>query len=130
MPNFSQITITGHLGRDPEIREVSGTTVCNFSVAVKTGYGDRAITTWYRVAAWGKLGERAQEHLRKGDAVTITGEHSLREWESDKGKGASCEIRADRWSFAGSKKEQPVAVASDNHPQPAQAGFEDDIPFN
>lgn len=55
--NFAQITISGNIGVDPEIRDVNGTKVANFSVAVNEGYttkaGDKVEKThWYRVEAW------------------------------------------------------------------------------
>ena len=36
--NIAQITVSGNVGADPEIRDVNGTKVANLSVAVNEGY--------------------------------------------------------------------------------------------
>ena len=36
--NFAQITISGNVGQAPEIKEVNGTKVANFSIAVNESY--------------------------------------------------------------------------------------------
>lgn len=126
MPNFSSLTITGHLGRDPETGFLpnSEIQITKFSVAVKTGFGERAVTTWYNVAIFGKTGERAGEHLKKGEAVTLTGEFHVREYTDKSGnQRTSNELKADRWSFAGSKGGDKAAPAIQGAP------VDDDIPF-
>lgn len=128
MPNFSNIVITGHLGRDAELAYTgSGTAVCRFSVAVTTGYGERESVTWYNVSIFGKRGETAAEHLKKGDAVTVTGEHSAREYDKDGAKRVSQDIRAHDWTFAGSKGTSEPKAAK---PQPETgADYNDPLPF-
>ena len=55
--NIAQITVSGNVGADPEIRDVNGTKVANLSVAVNEGYtnkqGEKVEKThWYRLEAW------------------------------------------------------------------------------
>ena len=123
MPNFCNIVIAGHLGKDPELKfSASGTAVCSFSVATKTGYGDRECSTWRRITIFGKRGEKAAELLTKGTAVIISGEEQNREWtDNDGNKRYSLEVVANDWSFAGSKA-QGVAA-------PAPESYNDEIPF-
>lgn len=75
------LSFGGRVGQDPELKTVStGSTVCNFSVAV-SGYNRKArekTTTWVRVAIWGKRGEQLSELITKGSTVSITGEYSHR----------------------------------------------------
>jgi len=125
MPNFANTTIIGHLGKDPELRYTpKEVAVCNFSIAVTTGYGDRECTTWWRVTLFGKQAESAAKHLHKGAAVVVNGEPQNRPYEKDGQQRFSLEINANNWSFAGSKPEAGVS-------KPASTdGFEDqDIPF-
>jgi len=125
MPNFANITIAGHLGKDPELRYTAKElAVANFSVAVTTGFGDRECLTWYRVSVFGKAAERAEQYLKKGSAVLINGEPQNREYEKDGQKRYSLEISTNKWSFAGAK---PEAGAS--KPAAPQAEISDDIPF-
>ena len=72
------ISVIGNLGADAEKREVNGQTVTNLRVGVRVGYGDRAVSTWWDVAVWGKPAEWAAD-LRKGDRVTVMGEITARE---------------------------------------------------
>lgn len=67
-------TIIGRLGADPETRHTSGGhSVTEFRVATKHGFGDREVSTWLSVSLWGKRGETAAQHLRKGDPVIFLG---------------------------------------------------------
>ena len=85
------MTIIGRIGQDPEMRYMpDGTAVTNFSVATTNSTGhDRAcpkgwkesyngkrweVTTWFRVAAWGKLAETVNQHCKKGMLVFVEGE--------------------------------------------------------
>ena len=77
-----QIAI-GNLTADPilnerewvnkETGEIIKTKVCNFTVAVDDGFGDRKDTQYFRVSAWRGLGETCAKFLRKGRAVTVIG---------------------------------------------------------
>ncbi len=76
---YNKITIVGHLGGDPEMRYTpSGASVTSFNVATNEQYTNEKgetvkITTWFRCAAWGKLGEVCNQYLRKGSKVLIEG---------------------------------------------------------
>jgi single-strand DNA-binding protein len=75
--SFNKITIVGYLGRGPELRHTpQGTAVCNFSVATtekrKNARGEtEEHTTWFRVTAWGRQAEVANEYLAKGRQVYV-----------------------------------------------------------
>ena len=78
---MQQITITGYLSRDAEMRHTkSGQDITNWNVPVKQGWGDKEQTNWYRVAIWGKRAEFASK-ARKGEFVTVTGELSIGEYD-------------------------------------------------
>lgn len=78
--SLNVFTFTGNLGRDAEVRDAGSTTVCGFSVAAKSGYGDKAQTIWIDCNIWGKQAEsRLPEYLKKGKQVAISGELGTRE---------------------------------------------------
>ncbi len=98
--SFNRVTIVGNLGRDPETRTLpSGDTVADFTVATTerrrgADGGTQETTTWFRVSAFGKLGETAQQYLRKGSYVYIDGTLALREYTDRDGQPRqSLEIR-------------------------------------
>lgn len=74
------LTASGNLGRDAELRTVGNSTVCNFSVAAQSGFGDKKQTEWISCGLWGRLGESVNEFLKKGTPVTVAGELSTREY--------------------------------------------------
>ncbi len=110
MPNFASITIVGHLGRDPEIRDVGDKKVANFSVAVTRGKGDKEITSWYSCAAWGRQAEIVGQYLTKGAPVMIIGEPTIEEYELKKGDRAGqmatrVSVFVKDFTMLGSKKD-------------------------
>jgi single-strand DNA-binding protein len=73
-------SFTGNLGRDAEVRQAGSSTVCGFSVAVKSGFGDKAQSIWIDCSIWGKQAEgKLPEYLLKGQQVAISGELGTRE---------------------------------------------------
>ncbi len=71
------ITITGRLGHDPEIRYTkTGKAVSDLSLAVnarvKRGAGYEDSVTWHRIVLWERLATDAQS-LRKGAAIRVEG---------------------------------------------------------
>ena len=100
-------TFTGNLGNPAEQRFTGeGKSVVNFSVAVKSGYGKNAATTWVKCAMWGKQGEGVLPYLTKGQMVAASGELSLREYESKGAKGFSLEVNVNSLTLCGGKTEQ------------------------
>ncbi len=67
--------LLGRLSTDPKITySPSGTASTRFTIAVleKTEKGEE-ITTWHRVAAFGKAAELCSDYLSKGDVVYMEG---------------------------------------------------------
>lgn len=89
MAGEPQITIIGHVGKDPEMKITkTGISVASFSVAVtprkKEGDGwTDGETTWFRISAWHRDGEAAVETLRKGDRVIVQGRFSTSTYDKD-----------------------------------------------
>lgn len=77
------VMVSGRLGGDPEVKQVGGSMVLEFSLAEQV---DRDTSRWWRVSVWGKRGEVLHEHglLFKGRHVSVVGE--LRRVEAYSGK--------------------------------------------
>jgi single-strand DNA-binding protein len=82
----SQITITGNLTDDPEIRYFdSGTAKASFSVASNRTWTDdsgekKEQTSYYKVEAWRYLAEDVSRVLSKGVRVVVSGRLEQRQW--------------------------------------------------
>lgn len=103
---MTNITVTGRVGSDPELRYTgTGTPVLNFQLAEdhraknpQTGAWESVGTTWRAVSVWAR-GLMDPEYLRgvlaKGQHVTVQGSERLREWEGrDGAKGKTLELSA------------------------------------
>ena len=102
----SKITVIGNLGGDPEMRyTANGDPVTSFSVATNRRYRtrdgeDREETEWFRVSAWGRLGEIANQYLAKGSAVYVEGRFSTSRWTGQDGmERTTSEINASEVIF-------------------------------
>jgi len=127
---------TGNLGKNAELKTTqAGKNVCTFSVAVKSGYGDNAKTTWAICAIFGKRAEgQLPQYLVKGQQVAISGEVQLDEWEKDGVKNKALKVMVNSLDLIGEKKaeqqapmQQPTQPVA--QPAPMTDNFDDDIPF-
>jgi single-strand DNA-binding protein len=71
---MQNITISGNIGKDAELRDTRDSKVLSFNVGVKNGYGKDAGSVWYRCSLWGKAAEAFAGGLTKGTKVFISGE--------------------------------------------------------
>ena len=90
MPALNRVQLIGYLGKDPESRFTpNGKKVAHFSLGVtqrwKSGDETREATEWINVEAWGRLGENAQQYLKKGSLVYVEGRLKTDKYE-DKGE--------------------------------------------
>lgn len=120
------ITITGWLSRDAEQRTTrDGTTVTNWNVPVRQGWGENEKTNWFKVSIWGKRADFAAK-ARKGEFVAVTGELTIGEWE---GK-PQFEVRANDFQAVTTARREPDG--SQGHADNAGSfadELSDDIPF-
>src|SRR5690348_5703542 len=117
--SFNKITIVGYLGLDPELRYTpQGTALCKMSIATterrKNATGEmEEHTTWFRVTAWGRQAELANEYLAKGRQVYIEGRLRLEEYTDREGqKRFSAEVSATEIQFLGHRSEGMEEIAS------------------
>lgn len=129
-------TFTGGLGRDCETRFTpKGDAVTSFSVAVNSGYGDKAVTSWINCNLWGKQAESLAPYLKKGVKVGVSGEFTLRPYTTKEGiEKTSPDVRVNSLTLLGNKDAQGT---KDNTPQAQEnantgmsdADFDEQIPF-
>lgn len=62
-----------------------GDAISNFSVAVSSGYGESEKTTWINCSLFGKRGESLTPYLLAGNQIGITGEITLRTYQTKDG---------------------------------------------
>jgi len=105
---LNKAILIGNLGADPETRYTQdGTCVCNIRLATTERFKDRngeqqERTEWHRVVLWGRLGEIANQYLKKGSQVYIEGKIETRKWQDRDGQERyTTEIRANEMKMLG-----------------------------
>lgn len=95
---LNQCQFIGNLGADPETRTFqNGNKVCNLRLAVSESWKDKNTgerkerTEWVSVAIFSEgLARVAEQYLRKGSKVYVSGKFTTRKWQDQSG--------ADRYS--------------------------------
>jgi len=129
--------IIGNVGRDAEMRYTpSGAAVASFSVAVNEKYtasnGEKVSNTiWYKVNMWGAQAETANQYVKKGMKIYVSGRMQAdpatggpRIWETNDGQArTSFEMTGREMEFLTYPEQQEQRDAGDMLPP------EDDVPF-
>ena len=156
--SVNKVILVGRLGAEPESRAFpDGGSICNLRLATSESWKDKQTgerkerTEWHRVVLRNRLGEIAQQYLRKGSQVYIEGRIQTRKWQDQNGQDRySTEIVGNEMTMLDSKGAGGGAPAYQQNaptpqaaPQPAspsagpdygspQGGadyLDDDIPF-
>ena len=130
---MNSITVAGTIGKDAEVKYLAnGDAICNFSVADSQGRDKPTI--WWNCGLYGKRAESLSQYLVKGQAVTVTGSVSEREWTDKEGnKRSLTEILASNMQMLESKGQGRGQDAVMDEPMPTyglgEPMPEDDVPF-
>ncbi|MBN2214276.1 MAG: single-stranded DNA-binding protein [Bacteroidales bacterium] len=87
----NQVNLIGNLGMDPEIKVLeNGKKVARFSIATSERFrnseGEQVKETqWHQVVAWGGSAGIAEQFLKKGKEVALSGRLSHRSYEDKDG---------------------------------------------
>jgi single-strand DNA-binding protein len=149
--SLNQCQFIGNLVQEPEVRTFgSGDKVTNIRIAVSEKWKDKNTgerkerTEWVSVAIFGPLASIAEQYLRKGSKVFVSGKIKTRKWQDQSG--------ADRYTTevvlqgpqaimtmldsAGNRDNSEQAQSSQGAPaagygnaMPSQGMPDDEIPF-
>lgn len=133
---MQRITLIGNLTHDPETRSTpTGKTVCSFTIAVDRRYAGQdgnKFTDFFRINAWGALGDNCAKYLAKGRKIAVIGELQARTYEAKDGTTRmALDVHADEIEFLTPKAhaDGPAEKKPDN----GLTGFSDvstdDVPF-
>ena len=140
----NQITITGNLAGDPELRFTpNGAAVANFTVCDTPRKFDRDRNEWVdagetlfmRCSIWREDAEMAAETLRRGQKVTVTGKLTQRSYEKDGEKRTVVECNAESVAPHGARQQgqrDPAPAGDPWGSKPATGawgGSNDEPPF-
>jgi len=131
----TNVTITGRLGGDPELRfTAQGKAVASFSLVsskstkLPNGSWEESETTWYRVTAWDSMGENVAESLTKGDSVIVVGRLFMDTY-TDKMGNERQSLKVNAYSVGPDLKKVPWRKAHGNVAAGTPAGVIADDPW-
>lgn len=106
----NSVRLVGHLGANPEVKEVAnGKKVARLNLATNETYkranGEQVTETqWHSLIAWGKTAEIIEKYLQKGQEVCIEGKLNNRSWEDSEGvKRYATEVVVNEMLMVGKK---------------------------
>ncbi|MDQ1393019.1 MAG: single-strand DNA-binding protein [Acidimicrobiaceae bacterium] len=134
MSNGNNISISGNMTRDPELRFTpTGQANASFGLAVNRRWQNRQTNEWeeatsfFDVICWGTLAENVAQSCSRGTRVVVSGRLDQRSWENQEGeKRSKVEINADevapslRWATV--KIEKNERRSPDGGAAPARDG--------
>jgi len=88
---MNKVILQGHLGKDPEVKQVNGTDVAQFSIATTESWKDKDSgekiekTDWHNIVVWGASATFIGNYGRKGSNVLIEGKLGNRSYEAQDG---------------------------------------------
>lgn len=154
--DLNRIVLIGRLTRDCEVKPLSNTTVCNFSIAVNRrshhegNWTDEA--QFFDIELYGAQSDALKGYLKKGKQIAVDGALRQHRWESQEGQkrsrvtitansvqllggnsntgGAENNRYADQGaSYNTGSQSAPVAGNIQDNDSGIDNDFQDDIPF-
>ena len=103
MRGVNLVVLVGTLGANPESKSFpNGGSLCNFSIATSEKWQSKQTgewieqTEWHRIVIKNRLGEIAQQYLKKGSKVYIEGSLHTRKWtDQNRQERYVTEVRAN-----------------------------------
>lgn len=137
---MNKFTITGYLGKDPELKLTPNGVHCtslNISISGegKTESGDKK-STWVFIDAYNKTADLVCQYQKKGNFIIVEGHVSVSTTKTQDGKALSrTHLIADRIEFVNTHNDN--STVQNNNASPAQQNeatdtswlTSDDLPF-
>ncbi len=143
MTDINKVFLIGRLTREAELKSLTNTSVCNFSIAINRAMKD-ASGNWsdevhyFDIELYGRQGEAIHRYLQKGKQVGIEGALKQNRWEDANGNkrskvlvvAANVQLLGNMNSDAASSENQQKNMENVSSSMPsAGADIDDDIPF-
>lgn len=120
MAGIAKLIVVGHVGKDPETKEVNGKQLCTFSVAVSDNYKNKSgelvkNTTWIKVEAWDKTADVLAKFVKKGNEIYLEGTPKIEAYTDKQGTAqAALVLRVREFTFIGGSKQDSSSSSTTN----------------
>lgn len=110
----NKVSLIGRLGAQPEVTTFEKGTLARFTLATNERYKDKngewhEKTQWHVINAWGRIAERVQKALDKGQEVIVEGKLVHQSYETKNGeKRFSTVVEASEFLLLSQKTDSSV----------------------
>lgn len=138
MKSVNRVTLLGNVGRDPEVKVLTGgNAVAEFSLATSTGgYTTKdgkevpQKTQWHRIKAFGAITSAIERCVKKGSTIYVDGRIEYSEYEKNGEKRQSTEIILEDMSLLSQDQAAPQSTSAfPQHQTMGAPQYNDDLPF-
>ena len=140
MKSVNRVTLLGNVGRDPEVKVLTGgNAVAEFSLATSrggyTGKDGKEVpqkTQWHRIKAFGAITSSIERYVKKGSTIYVEGRIEYSEYEKNGEKRTMTEIILEDMSLLSQPQTAPQPTQQSTFPQHQPMGApqqSDDLPF-
>ena len=140
MKSVNRVTLLGNVGRDPEVKVLTGgNAVAEFSLATsKGGYTTKdgkevpQKTQWHRIKAFGAFTSSIEKYVKKGSTIYVEGRIEYSEYEKNGEKRTMTEIILEDMSLPSQPQDAPQPSQQSAFPQHQPMGtpqYNDGLPF-
>lgn len=112
---INTVVITGRLTTDPELKTTdSGKKVCNFTIAINDGYGDKQKSYFIACVVWNKSAENLVQYTKKGDLIGVEGKLTQRTFDLNGSIRSVTEVLCSSVTFLNSTSTKTSPTANES----------------
>lgn len=112
---INRVVLVGRLTTDPELKTTdSGKKVCNFTIAINDGYGDKQKSYFIACVVWNKSAENLVQYTKKGDLIGVEGKLTQRTFDLNGSIRSVTEVLCSSVTFLNSTNTQTSATDNDS----------------
>lgn len=122
--DINKVILVGRLTREPEYKNVNGTSLVKYSLATNRTYvvnGDkREDVSYVDCESWGKLADIIRQYCTKGKQILIEGRLKQDTWEAEGKKMSKLKVVVENMQLLGSKSDsssQNSGPGPEDYPQ-------------
>ena len=124
----NKIVFQGRFTADPEVKEVGGFPMCEFTVAWSDKYKDHESKCFLRCKTWRANAEFVGKYFKKGQECVIEGRLETESWDKDGQKQSRTVCYTDRVHFCGSKASNQKSESNGEFMDISES-TEEELPF-
>lgn len=150
MASINQVVLSGNVGQDPEVRTFEGgNKKARFSLATTKKWKakdgtPKEETQWHRIEVWGNLAEIAENYVKSGCGLVVSGELTYETYTNKDGvektstiiKASNVHLMKRPGDSTGQQQQStpapsatPAKTQRPPEPPPIDDEFEDTLPF-